>query len=159
MSGSDEGQIMRRHDLISSTVLFVVGLFIVFYAPQFGLGSLSVPGPGFMPFLAGLVICGFSIITFLRAFLSQSAEVEKIWASIKFRRLIFVILMIIVYTLLLKKLGFMICTFFLILMLVRYAGSRTWLVSILGGGLSAILSYLLFEMWLKAQLPKGILGF
>jgi putative tricarboxylic transport membrane protein len=150
---------MRRHDLISSMVLFVIGMFIVFYAPQFGLGSLSVPGPGLMPFLSGIVICIFSVITFLKAVSSQSGEVEKIWVSIKFRRLIFVILMMIVYTLLLRKLGFLICTFFLILMLVRYAGSRTWLVSILGGGLSSILSYLLFETWLRAQLPKGIFGF
>jgi len=150
---------MRRHDLISSTVLFVIGLFIVFYAPQFGLGSLSVPGPGFMPFLAGLVICGFSIITFLRAFLSQSAGVEKIWANIKLRRMILTLVMLIVYTFLLRKLGFVICTFFLILILVRFAVSRSWLSSILIGGLSSILSYLLFETLLKAQLPKGIFGF
>lgn len=150
---------MRRHDLISGSILFLIGLFILFYAPQFGLGSLSVPGPGFMPFLSGLVICIFSVITFLKAALSKPAEVEKIWAGIKFRRLIFVILMIVIYTLLLKKLGFIICTFFLILMLLHYTGSRTWFVSILYGGLSAILSYLLFEVWLKAQLPKGIFGF
>ena len=150
---------MRRHDLISSTMLFVIGLFIVFYAPQFGLGSPSVPGPGFMPFLAGLVICSFSTITFLRAFLSKSAGVEKIWANVKLKRMILTLLMLIVYTFLLRKLGFMICTFFLILILLRFAVSRSWLVSILGGGLSSILSYLLFETLLRAQLPKGIFEF
>jgi len=150
---------MRRHDLISSTILFVIGLFIVFYAPQFGLGSLSVPGPGFMPFLAGLVICGFSIITFIRAFLTKSAGVDEIWANVKLKKMILTLLMLIVYTFLLRKIGFIICTFFLILILVRLAASRSWLSSILIGGLSAILSYLLFETWLKAQLPKGILGF
>ena len=150
---------MRKHDLISSTVLFVIGLFIVFYAPQFGLGSLSVPGPGFMPFLAGLVICGFSIITLLRAFLSQSAGVEKIWTNIKLRRMILTLVMLIIYTSLLRTLGFVICTFFLILILVRFAVSRSWLSSILIGGLSSILSHLLFETLLKAQLPKGIFGF
>jgi hypothetical protein len=112
-----------------------------------------------MPFLSGLVICFFSVITFLSAFLSKSTDVEKIWAGVKFRKLIFVILTMIVYTLLLRKMGFIISTFFLILMLGRYTGSRSWFVSILFGGLSAILSYLLFEVWLKAQLPKGILGF
>ena len=150
---------MRRHDLISSTILFFIGLFIVFYAPQFGLGSLSMPGPGFMPFLTGLFICSFSAITFLRALLNKSVEVEEIWAKIKFQKLIFTILVLIVYALLLKKIGFIICTFLLILILVRYTGSRTWLTSILCGSLSSILSYLLFETWLKSQLPKGILGF
>lgn len=150
---------MRRHDLISSTILFLIGLFIIFYAPQFGLGSPSMPGPGFMPFLTGLVICSFSMITFLRAFLDKAGGIEEIWAKIKFQKLIFTILILIIYTLLLKKIGFIVCTFFLILILVRYTGSRTWFVSILCGGLSSILSYLLFETWLKAQLPKGIFGF
>ena len=150
---------MRRHDFISSTILFAIGLFIIFYAPQFGLGSLSVPGPGFMPFLAGLVICGFSIITLLRAFLSKSVGVEKIWANVKLKKMILTLLMLIVYTFLLRKIGFMICTFFLILILVRLAASRSWLSSIFIGGLSSILSYLLFETLLRAQLPKGIFGF
>ncbi len=150
---------MRRHDLISSMVLFAIGLFIIFYAPQFGLGSLSVPGPGFMPFLSGIVICGFSIITFLRAFLSKSAGVEKIWANVKLKEIILTLAMLIVYTLFLKRLGFIICTFFLILILVRLAASRSWLSSIFIGGLSSILSYLLFETLLRAQLPRGIFGF
>lgn len=150
---------MIKHDLISSTILFCIGLFITFYAPQFDLGSSSTPGPGFMPFLAGLVICGFSAITFLRALLNKSVQVEEIWAKVKFQKLIFTILILIIYTLLLKEIGFIVCTLFLILMLVRYTGSRTWFVSILCGVLSSILSYLLFETWLKAQLPKGIFGF
>jgi len=150
---------MGRHDLVSSLILFFIGLFIVFYSPQYGLGSAGTPGSGFMPFLTGLVICSFSIITFLRAFLNKSVGVEKIWAKIKFRKLIFTIMMLIVYTLLLEKIGFIICTFFLILMLVRYVGSQNWFTSILSGSLGSILSYLLFETWLKAQLPKGILGF
>jgi len=132
---------------------------IIFYAPQFGLGSPSTPGPGFMPFLTGWVICSFSMITFLRAFLDKSAGIEKIWAKVKFRKLIFAVMVLIIYTLLLNRLGFIISTFFLILILMRYTGSQTWLTSILGGGLSSILSYFLFDTWLKAQLPKGILGF
>jgi putative tricarboxylic transport membrane protein len=150
---------MRTHDLISSTIFFFIGLFIVFYAPQFDLGSPSTPGSGFMPFLAGLVICIFSIITFLHAFVKKPDQPERIWAKIKFRRLISTLLILIAYTLLLDKIGFMICTFFLILILVRYAGSQPWFTSVLVGGASSFLSYLLFETWLKAQLPQGILGF
>lgn len=150
---------MKRHDLASSSVFFCVGLFIVFYAPQFGIGSLSTPGTGFMSFLTGLIICGFAAATFLRAFLDKSTQVEKIWAEVKFQKLILVILMLIAYALLLKPLGFIIDSFFLILFLIRYMGSQTWIRSILWAGLSSILSYLLFETWLQAQLPRGIFGF
>ncbi len=149
---------MKKHDLMSSTVFFAIGLFIISYAPEFGLGSLSAPGPGFMPFLAGLIICGFSAITFLGAFLDKSAEVQEIWAKIKFQRLILTILMLVAYTLLVKRMGFLICTFILILIIMRYVAYQSWFKSILSGVLSSILAYVLFETWLKAQLPKGILG-
>jgi ABC-type phosphate/phosphonate transport system permease subunit len=150
---------MKRHDLISSVVFFCVGLFIVLYAPQFDLGSLRSPGSGFMPFLSGLIVCGLATTTFLRAFFDKSDEVEKIWAEVKLLKLISTILILIAYAFLISLLGYIICSFFLILFLTRYIGSQTWPKSVLLGVLSSILSYLLFETWLKAQLPIGILGF
>lgn len=150
---------MKRHDLISSVVFFCVGLFILLYAPQFDLGSLRSPGSGFMPFLSGLIVCGLATTTFLRAFFDKSAQVEKIWAEVKLLKLISTILILIAYAFLISLLGYIICSFFLILFLTRYIGSQTWPRSVLLGVLSSILSYLLFETWLKAQLPIGILGF
>jgi putative tricarboxylic transport membrane protein len=150
---------MKRHDFISSIVLFCIGLFIIFYALQFNLGNLNSPGSGFMPFLTGLIICGFSSITFFQAFLDKSAGVEKIWAGVKFQKLISTIVMLIAYVLLIEPLGFIICSFFLILALMRYISFQSWLRSILGAGLISILSYLLFDTWFKAQLPRGIFGF
>lgn len=60
---------------------------------------------------------------------------------------------------LMKLLGYIICSFLLILVFMRYTGSQTWAASILGAALSSSLSYLLFETWLKGQLPEGIFGF
>lgn len=150
---------MKRHDMMSSFLIFCFGLFIVLYSPHFNLGSLRRPGSGFMPFLTGVMICAFSTITFLQAFFHKSDEVEKIWAKVKFQTLISVILVLIGYPFLMKLLGFIICSFFMILVIMRYAGYQTWTTSVLGAALSSILSYLLFETWLKGQLPKGILGF
>ncbi len=150
---------MRRHDLISSTIFFCFGLFIVLFAPQFDLGVPSSPGPGFMPFLTGLIICSFSITIFFRAFFDKSTEIEKIWAGVRFGKLISLNLMLIAYAFLINPLGYIICSFFLILFLMRYIGLQNWKRSIFGGGLSSILSYLLFDTWLKVQLPTGIFGF
>lgn len=150
---------MKRHDFISSAVIFCVGLFITFYAPQFGIGSLMTPGTGFMPFLTGLIICGFAITIFLQALLDKSGRTEKIWVGIKFKKLILSVLILIAYAFLLESFGFIIDSFLLILFLTRYMGSQTWKRSILCAVLSSVLSYLLFETWLKAQLPRGIFGF
>ncbi len=149
---------MRRHDLLSSIIFFCVGLFIAFYAPQFGIGSLSTPGTGFMPFLTGLIICGFATTTFLQSLLDKSGRVERIWAGVKFQKLILSMVILIAFALLLELLGFIIDSFLLILFLTRYMGSQSWKRSFLCAGISSILSYLLFETWLKAQLPRGIFG-
>lgn len=153
------GDAMRRHDLLSSIIFFCIGLFIAFYSPQFGIGSLSTPGTGFMPFLTGLIICGFATTIFLQALLGKSGGVEKIWAGIKLKKLVLSVLILIAYAFLLEPLGFIIDSFLLIIFLTRYMGSQTWKRSLLCGVLSSILSYLLFETWLKAQLPRGIFGF
>lgn len=150
---------MKKHDLISSCGLFCFGLFIVLYAPQFDIGSLSSPGSGFMPFLSGLIICGFATVTFFGAFRETSTGAEKIWNGVNFYKLISVLLILCLYALSLKSLGFIICSFCLILLLMRYVGSQPWFNSVLGGAFSSIASYFLFEMCLKAELPKGILGF
>jgi putative tricarboxylic transport membrane protein len=150
---------MRKHDLISSGVLSCIGLFIVFYSPQFDLGNTSAPGPGFMPFLAGLSILGFSAITCVRAFLNKEDGKERIWVNVRFSKIIFAVSILFIYALLFEKIGFIVCTFFLILFLIRYAGSRTWFVSIVGASLTTFSSYLLFVKWLKTQLPTGIIGF
>ncbi len=150
---------MRRHDLLSSTLWFCTGLFITLYAPQFDLGTASMPGSGFMPFLAGIFICIFSALTFIQASFKKGGETEKLWKNIQFRKLIFVVLGLLVYTFFLDIVGFLICTFLLILFFIHFVGSENWLRSILGAVLTSILSYLLFDTWLQANLPKGIFGF
>ena len=150
---------MRRHDLISSTIWFCAGLFITLYAPQFDLGTASAPGTGFMPFLAGILMCIFSAVTFLQAYFNQDRKSEKLWENIQFQKLIFVALGLFIYTFFLDLVGFLICTFLLILFLIRFVGSENWPKSIAGAILTSALCYLLFDKWLQANLPRGILGF
>ena len=150
---------MKKHDLKSGVLFFCFGLFICLYSPQFGLGRLHSPGSGFMPFLTGLIICGFSTFIVLHAFFDTTDRAEKIWAKVKPLRLISTMLMLVAYSFLLQPLGFFICTFLLIFFLMRYLGFQTWRRTILGALLSSVLSYLLFVTWLKVELPKGIFGF
>ena len=150
---------MRKHDLLSSFIFFCFGLLVLLYAPYFNLGTPRRPGSGFMPFLGGAVICLYSAITFVQAYLQKSGQEEKIWKKVKFGPLIFVLFMIILYPWAMKLLGFFISSFLLLMLIMRFAGSQTWFTSVLGAGLSSLGSYLLFETWLKTQFPAGILGF
>jgi putative tricarboxylic transport membrane protein len=152
---------MKKPDMGTSALLFCVGLFILFYAPEFELGTMSLPGPGFMPFCTGILICAFSIFTFFQALFSPKTAGEKIWAGVRFQKLFLVLGALVIYSLLFKPLGFLLSTFILIFVLMRYIEPQrqSWVFCFLGGFFSSGLSYLLFEIWLKAQLPKGIFGF
>jgi len=150
---------MRRHDLLSSTLWFCAGLFITLYAPQFDLGTASAPGSGFMSFLAGMIMCIFSAVTFGQAYFSQDRKSEKLWENVQFQKLIVVVFSLLIYTYFLDVVGFLICTFLLILFLIRFVGSESWLKSIIGAILTSSLCYLLFDKWLQASLPRGVLGF
>jgi putative tricarboxylic transport membrane protein len=150
---------MRKHDLISSAIWLLGGLIVTGYAPQFDLGTASAPGPGFMPFLAGIVWSFFALVTFLQALFNRSEERERIWADVSFPKLTFILIALLLYALLLETIGFLISTFLLIFVLIRFVGPRPWWTSLWGAGLTSVLSYLFFETWLNAQLPRGILGF
>lgn len=149
---------MRKQDLRSSVVWFGVGLLIAMSSPGLNLGSLSAPESGFMPFLTGLVICIFAVITFFQALFERKAREERVWAGVRWQKLVAVTLILLAYTLLIKPLGYLICTFLLILTLMRLVASEGWVPSILTSVLGSSLSYILFNIFLKAYLPKGILG-
>ncbi len=149
---------MRKHDLGSSLIWLGVGLFITLISPGLDLGVPSAPGSGFMPFLTGLMICIFSVVTFLQACLEKGEEKENLWVGVQFRKLLIVVFVLLAYILLLKPVGYLICTFFLVLALTRFTGSEAWRAALLTSLLGSSLSYLLFDTLLRAYLPAGIFG-
>ena len=149
---------MRKYDLISTSFWFLIGLFIVLYAPQFDLGSARMPGTGLMPFLAGIVMCVFAAIAFVQAWGSPSVNTERIWHDIAYRKILTVLIVLIAYAAFFEWIGFIVCTFVMMYVLMNHVGSMKWFSSLFGALASALVAYLVFEIWLQAQLPKGILG-
>jgi putative tricarboxylic transport membrane protein len=148
---------MKKHDLISSAFWFLIGLFIVLYAPEFDLGTLSMPGAGLMPFFSGIVICVFAVISFFQAWFGLPKDAEPVWHDIAYGKIIAVLAILIAYTCFFEWLGFIVCTFVMMYVLMNYVGSMKWPASFGGALISALVAYLVFEIWLQAQLPRGVL--
>jgi putative tricarboxylic transport membrane protein len=64
-----------------------------------------------------------------------------------------------VYALLMDKLGFLIMTALLVGFLLRGVHPQKWSVVILGAIIVSAACYLVFGIWLQTQLPAGILEF
>jgi hypothetical protein len=63
------------------------------------------------------------------------------------------------YFLLLEYLGFVVVSFLLMLFLFLWVGRQRWFVAFLSAAACIGLAYLLFDVLLKSNLPRGVFGF
>ncbi len=147
-------------DQLSSTVWFILGLAVCLGSLQYKLGTPASPGTGFMPFLAGAAICFFSGIGLIHSTLRrrQGEGWTSVLRGVFWKNALIILISLLAYALLLVPLGFVITTTLFIAFLLRAIVPQRWPVVIACSILTAAISYLIFEIWLKAQLPKGPLG-
>jgi len=149
-----------NNDQLSSTVWFLLGLAICLGSLQYKMGTPASPATGFMPFLTGAAICFFSGAGFIHATLRRrnGEGWTRILEGVKWKNALIILISLLAYALLLVPLGFFLCTMLFIAYLLRAITPQRWSVVILCSLLTAAASYIIFEVWLQAQLPKGPLG-
>ena len=151
---------MKNNDQRSSLFWLAIGLAVTFYSRKYGLGTLSSPGPGFLPFLTGLAISGLALVVFVQQVSQKDREkVKDLWYKKNWPTMMMVMGALVLYTLLFKFLGFLLDTFWLIAFLLRVMQPMSWIKVLAGAVGAAGASYVVFQLWLKAQLPTGFLGF
>ncbi len=150
-----------NNDQASATLWIIVGLVIAVVSTTYGLGSPESPGTGFMPFLAGLAIFFFAAIGAVHGFVKRkgSGGWKPIFKGVDWKKSFIVVAALIAYTLLLKPLGFTLSTALFIAFLMRAVQPQKWPVIVMGAIGTALGAYGIFELWLKAQLPRGPWGF
>jgi putative tricarboxylic transport membrane protein len=152
---------MRNPDQSSSLFWLVIGIGIALCSLKYGFGNLHEPGPGFITFFAGAILIILSLSLFFSSYRDQKTpgRLQTLWAGLETGKVLYVIVLLVAYAFLLKSLGFLISTFFLLFLLFRVKGTYRLKSIFLMSLLVTVGSYIIFEIWLKAQLPKGILGF
>ncbi len=149
-----------NHDQYSSLAWFIVGAAVAGVSLPYKLGTLSSPGTGFMPFLSGAAMSVFAAVGFLAATLRREKRAEEpaLFQGLEWRKVLIVLGSLCAYTLLLFPLGFLLSTALFIGFLLRAVVPQRWPLVIGGALATSAASYLIFEVWLKAQLPKGFWG-
>jgi putative tricarboxylic transport membrane protein len=154
---------MNRQDQIGSLVWLFCGLLIVLGSlTSLRIGTMNDPGPGLFPFLAGLLLIGFSLTGFLKAtFQKESGEknIRQLWAASHWKKVLYTIAILLIYTLLLEKVGFLLMTLLLFIFLFRKIEPQKWRLVIGLSVLASVGAYLIFDRILQVQLPRGLLGF
>lgn len=138
----------------------LVSIFVCVKASQVGIGIPRDPGPGFLPFWAGVALGAFSISLMVIGTLKKmEGKVANLWKGMKWGKIILVLISLFLYALLLPRLGYLITTFGLITFLFGIiGGSRLW-VQTVSALVTVLVTYIIFYKWLDVQLPRGIFGF
>jgi putative tricarboxylic transport membrane protein len=152
---------MGRTETIGGFFWLFFSLFISYESYRLGLGKVNQPGPGFLFFWTGIVIAILSVVVIVRSFSAKASEGEKEATAGKRRltKIVSVLIALFLYALLMEWLGFIVVTLLFFLFILGVVEKKKWLFTAAVSVLITLLTYLVFEVALQSQLPKGLLGF
>lgn len=152
---------MEHRDRISSLIFLVFSVLtcVGSYRLPVGIGSWHDPGPGFFPFWAGVIMGALSFAAYLRALRTKGEDIGPWYSREKWKKVLLIMAIISAYALVLETLGFVLSTFLLLFTLFKLTENQGWRLSVGGSLVVAALSFVVFDRWLKLQLPKGFWGF
>ncbi len=151
---------------IEGPAWIMIGVAICLYAYKMGLGSFHEPGAGFVAFVTGLflIMMGAFIVVGRKKDLQRIPKDEKKEAhgpeasflgSPAFK-IAYPTALLLVYALFLDYLGYILTTFLVMFGLFYDPGRRRFGLALTAAFLSAGMTYIVFEMWLHSQLPRGV---
>ena len=144
----------------SSLVWLGLAVIICIGSLRLSLGSFQNPGPGFFPFIAGLVVGVLAATVYFQARREAASAKETkapLWTNPGgVKKAVLTTIALLVYGVGMDYLGFLISTFIFFVFLLRTIEPQRWGLVILESLLASGISYFIFEIWLQAQLPRGI---
>ncbi len=155
---------MKSYDLVGGLIWLLLGISLCIGSIKLGLGELHNPGPGFMPFLSAAILGLWGAVLMFLSILKKLDGGEKsngrrIWVKENWKSFFFTLSALFGYGLLLEILGFLITTFAFLFFLFKLTEPKSWKIPLAVSGITTILSYLLFSVWLQGAFPKGVFRF
>jgi hypothetical protein len=152
---------MKKADQWSGLALLLLAAGMIWAALGLPFGDLHKPGPGFFPFWLGVIMGAMAIGLFVQTTLAkQSVRTIRniLEEDVRWSKVVLVLVALILYAFLMDTIGFLIVTFLLLVVLLRFIEPQSWKVVIGWALAGSVGSYLIFEVWMKLRLPKGFWG-
>jgi hypothetical protein len=148
------------YDQRSSLFWLLLSVAVCIESLHLGLGTPRNPGMGFMSFGASALLGILSIILFLSAsFKKGDAKAVPLFSGTLWKRSLFVLISLVLYSRILPMAGFLISTFLLMTFLFWILErKRIWVVFI-SSILTTGVTYYVFSILLNCQFPVGYFGF
>jgi putative tricarboxylic transport membrane protein len=152
---------MKDRDLFGIFFWMGIGFYFCIGALTYRLFEENLPGSGLLPFFVGIVLISLGIILFISLIKEKKEKIPKerfFPEKSSLKKLFFAVLALSLYGLFLEYIGFLFITFLFMIFLLRFIEPQRWVVTLTISALITVCSYILFQILLKAQLPKGFLG-
>lgn len=152
---------MGRFDRISGLFWLCFSGLVAIESYRLGLGTLHKPGPGFLFFWASVALGMMSLVILFRAWSDRRGEKPKreLFQRKPLLKIILVLVSVFLYAVFMETVGFILSTLVLFIFLLGMIEKKRWGYTVFVSFMVTACTYLIFEIWLKSQLPKGILEF
>ena len=149
---------MIRKETITLFIWLAFCLFVCIESWRLGLGSFKMPGPGFIPFgaslLIGLIALALLLVGKARRIIQ---ETTPFFQGSRVRKVLYMVCALFLYPFFLSQIGFFLCTLLFVGFSLKMIEPQRWRTVLVISISAAIACYLLFDVLLRIQLPKGIL--
>jgi len=152
---------MSRADRISGIFWLLFAILVCIESYRLGLGTLHQPGPGFLFFWASIALGIMDLVVLIRAWMDKKAAETKltIFGGQNVLKIILVLISVFLYAIFMETVGFILVTLLLFIFLLGFIEKKKWWFTLFVSVVVTVIAYLIFEVWLKSQLPRGLLDF
>ena len=139
-------------EVIGSVFWLAVGIFFALGGLRLGLGTLSSPGPGFLPVIMAMFLGSFSLFKIVKGLIRPGINIGRIpWI-----RAIWVIASVFLFGLLLDLIGFLLSTFIMMFILFGLLrGKKGWTHVFIYSVITALAAWLVFSVALEIPFPPS----
>ena len=156
-------------EITSSLVFILLGAGYLAYNTSYSIDTWNNPGPGVFPLIVGGVLILLTVGQWMQTLRRPGKQDDRKSAGFKFQsvrsfllksgetRPLILVGVFVIYLLMVEGVGFFISNFVFVVVSSRLMGAKDWArPSALALGI-CLFCYLLFEVWLKLSLPRGLL--
>ena len=148
---------LKSAEIAVSALFLALGGVVVYDSVQHGIGWQEVhgPQPGYFPFYIGLIICVSALVNMARGAIIP-AERDRPFVEVGQLKLVLTVLVpTAIYAAMVGWIGIYVSSIVFIAFFMRWLGKYPWWKAIAVSIATAVVVYLIFEMWFKVPLPKG----
>ncbi|MHC4042209.1 tripartite tricarboxylate transporter TctB family protein [Bradyrhizobium sp. 23AC] len=159
MSGDSNVKVrLDNSELWSGLIGLGLGLFVIRSGLKLKLGTIHDPGPGFVLFYTGILICAFAATIIVAAITEGGPTFGSRWKDARWAKPVIVIACLTGFAIALDPLGFLLAAIPLTLLLMCLIDPVRWSLAIPISILVPVGMWWLLKQALGIQLPSGMFG-